>query len=211
MYTMDVLSEINNLILSQRRRQTLYYLGIDARSIGCLLHRYRIVFIHTCKLHNEFGIEEDALNWFRSCYKWDIGRVTQFTQFKSVESHRALCWVHECVRCTLVSFHTSYRHRWQHRYEDDTKIYIQFEENNKARSEAIAKLENCISDTCLWMKANASKLNEAKTECIIFSLSKDPVHMTLVARTRYCQDTKCLVGQKNYIGSENLQYKYEEN
>ena len=34
------------------------------------------------------------------------------------------------------------------------------------------------------MKANAIKLNEDKTECIIFSTDKDPVYMTLLTGTQ---------------------------
>ena len=81
--------------------------------------------------------------------------------------------------------HIILRHGLQHhRYSEDTQIYIQYENNVEARSEAMAKLENCISLICIWMKANAIKLNEDKTECIIFSTDKDPVYMTLLSGTK---------------------------
>ena len=89
------------------------------------------------------------------------------------------------------------RHELQHHsYADDTQIYVQCENNAEARSEAMAKLEHCISDICIWMKANALKLNEDKTECIIFSTGKDPVYMTLLAGTQTVksQDTVKVLG-----------------
>ena len=60
----------------------------------------------------------------------------------------------------------------------------------------MAKLEHCISDICTWMKANALKLNEDKTECIIFSTGKDSVYMTLLAGTQTVksQDTVKVLG-----------------
>ena len=93
--------------------------------------------------------------------------------------------------------HIILRHGLQHHsYADDTQIYIQCENNAEARSEAMAKLEHCISDICIWMKANALKLNEDKTECIIFSTDKDPVYMTLQAGTQTVksQDTVKVLG-----------------
>ena len=46
------------------------------------------------------------------------------------------------------------------------------------------------------MKANALKLNEDITECIIFSMGKDPVYMTLLAerQTVKSQDTVKVLG-----------------
>ena len=35
-----------------------------------------------------------------------------------------------------------------------------------------------------WMKANAIKLNEDKTECILLSTGKGPAYMTLLAGTQ---------------------------
>ena len=49
------------------------------------------------------------------------------------------------------------------------------------KAEAAAKIENCISEICIWMKANALETNEEKTEYIIFSKNKDEAHMTLLA------------------------------
>ena len=66
-----------------------------------------------------------------------------------------------------------------HSYADDTQVYVRCEDNENARSAAIAKLQTYISDICEWMRANVLKLNETKTECIVFSRNKDPTSITV--------------------------------
>ena len=68
-----------------------------------------------------------------------------------------------------------------HSYADDTQIYIHSEDNPEARREATDKLQRCIADICEWMEMNALKLNEEKTEYIIFSRNKTPVHDAIKA------------------------------
>ena len=83
-----------------------------------------------------------------------------------------------------------------HSYADDTQIYTHCMVNEEARSEAAAKIENCISEICTWMKANALKINEEKTECIIFSKNTDEALMTLLAGTQVVksQETVKILG-----------------
>ena len=71
-----------------------------------------------------------------------------------------------------------------HSYADDTQVYVRCEDNEDARSAAIVKLQTCISDICEWMRANALKLNETKTECIVFSRNKDPTSITVTVGTQ---------------------------
>ena len=42
-------------------------------------------------------------------------------------------------------------------------------DNNASLRHAVHQLENCIFDICDWMRRNALKLNEDKTEFVIFS------------------------------------------
>ena len=156
------------------------------------------VFLH--KLYNEFGIEDEALNWFRSYLDNRKHRVS--INGISSDSHKLKCGVPQSsvlgarmyTMYTRQLSHIILRHGLQHHsYADDTQIYIQCENNAEARSEAMAKLEHCISDICIWMKANALKLNEDKTECIIFSMGKDPVFLA-GTQTVKSQDTVKVLG-----------------
>ena len=56
-----------------------------------------------------------------------------------------------------------------HCYADDTQIYIQCANNTTAVQEAITRIQDCITDVSKWMGRNALKINEDKTEFIIFS------------------------------------------
>ena len=81
-------------------------------------------------------------------------------------------------------------------------------DNEEARSKVATKIENCISEICTWMKANALKINEEKTECMIFRKNTDEAHMTLLAGTQVVKsqetvkilgvtlDTKMSLGQQ---------------
>ena len=71
-----------------------------------------------------------------------------------------------------------------HSYTDDTQVYVRCEDIEDTRSPAIVKLQTCISDICEWMRANALKLNEIKTECIVFSRNKDPTSITVTVGTQ---------------------------
>ena len=85
-----------------------------------------------------------------------------------------------------------------HSYADDTQIYIYSEDNPEAHREATDKLHLCIADICEWMEMIVLKLNEEKTEYIIFSRNKTPVHDAIKAGNkvaacspRHSQDTRC--------------------
>ena len=60
-----------------------------------------------------------------------------------------------------------------HSYADDTQLYIQCDNNEESVRCAISHLEQCISEICEWMKQNSLKINQDKTEYIIFSSKPD--------------------------------------
>ena len=53
-----------------------------------------------------------------------------------------------------------------HIYADDTQLYISFK--SKEPLESLEKLNTCISDIRVWMIKKKLKINDAKTEFIIF-------------------------------------------
>ena len=52
-----------------------------------------------------------------------------------------------------------------HSYADDTQVYLHCDINVASLRHAVNQLENCIFYICDWMRRNALKLNEDKTEC----------------------------------------------
>ena len=56
-----------------------------------------------------------------------------------------------------------------HLYANDQQVYLSFKPANKnAQSQCMTKLQNCIEDIQTWMSFNFLKLNEDKTEYIMF-------------------------------------------
>ena len=53
-----------------------------------------------------------------------------------------------------------------HVYADDTQLYISFK--CKQPLEAISKVNSCLSDIRRWMITNKLKINDSKTEFIVF-------------------------------------------
>ena len=61
-----------------------------------------------------------------------------------------------------------------HCYADDTQIYFTIKDVNHW-TDYSEKLENCISEIRSWMRKNMLKLNEDKTEFIVFSPKHRPL------------------------------------
>ena len=60
-----------------------------------------------------------------------------------------------------------------HSYADNTQIYLQCDNTDDAIKETINRLERCIADVSVWMKKNSLKINENKTEFIIFHRNQE--------------------------------------
>ena len=60
-----------------------------------------------------------------------------------------------------------------HSYVDDTQVYLHCDNNVASLMHAVHQLENCIFDICDWMRRNALKHNEDKTEFVIFSTNNN--------------------------------------
>ena len=143
------------------------------------------------------------MQWFRS-YLLDRNQIVSVQGRKS-NIHHLQCGVPQ--RSVLgARMYTMYTRQLSdvikkhdvihHSYADDTQIYIHSEDNPEARKEATDKLQRCIADICEWMEMNALKLNEEKTEYIIFSRNKTPVHDAIKAGNNdaAAQDTVKILG-----------------
>ena len=62
------------------------------------------------------------------------------------------------------------RHPIQYRtYADDIQLYMKCHSDDNSINQAIIQLQNCIADITAWMPNNTLKINEDKTEFIIFN------------------------------------------
>ena len=60
------------------------------------------------------------------------------------------------------------KHRVEyHSYADDTQVYLHYDHDVTSLRHTVHQLDNCIFDICDWMRRNALKLNEDKTEFVI--------------------------------------------
>ena len=55
-----------------------------------------------------------------------------------------------------------------HFYADDTQIYITVKPHQEDIDAAVESIEQCVTEIRIWMKTNYLKLNDSKTEVIVF-------------------------------------------
>ena len=129
------------------------------------------------RLNSKFVICGKALQWFKSY----LSCRSQYVSINGCSSnvHSVNCGVPQgsvlgpllyllytspladILRCHGMNFHF---------YADDTQLFMPFSCNdNCSVSEAVKKMESCLSELNDWMVANKLKLNKDKTKLLIFS------------------------------------------
>ena len=71
-----------------------------------------------------------------------------------------------CIQLLSLGAILRYHGIGYHIYVDDTKLHLSFKCDNP--SITLSKLNNCISDIRVWMIKNKLKINDSKTEFIVF-------------------------------------------
>ena len=71
-----------------------------------------------------------------------------------------------CLHLLPLSAILRYHNIGYHVYADDTQLYVSFK--CKQPLEAISKLNSCLADIRRWMITNKLKINDSKTEFIVF-------------------------------------------
>ena len=62
------------------------------------------------------------------------------------------------------------RHRLSHHsYADDTQLYMAMDYSNNNWWDGLARIQLCVSEIREWMNQNMLKLNDDKTELIVFT------------------------------------------
>ncbi|XP_071944670.1 uncharacterized protein [Antedon mediterranea] len=127
------------------------------------------------RLSTYIGIEGNALDWCRSyleklpqhvCIGDAISKAS-FLNF-SVPQGSVLgpqwftIYLHQ-IRDIISKYDLCY-----HVYADDTQIYISFKPTMKHSDISLELLQHCIYELRVWMKNNFLKLNDEKTEFVLF-------------------------------------------
>ncbi|HBK70682.1 MAG TPA: hypothetical protein DDZ39_03320, partial [Flavobacteriaceae bacterium] len=135
---------------------------------------------HTFLLNDlrSIGISEDSMKWFDSY----ISKRTQVVVVNDILSRKNVvnCGVPQGSILGPILFliyidavknifnKSDYKY---HIYADDIQIYIEFESDES--QVVIKKLESFINQVIIWMKKKHLKINEKKTECIVFGSKRN--------------------------------------
>ena len=89
----------------------------------------------------------------------------------ALESHRVLFWVRRFIACTTkpVSDIIQRHGLSHHSYADDTQLYMTMDHSNNNWRDGLARIQLCVSEIREWMNQNMLKLNDDKTELIVFT------------------------------------------
>ena len=127
------------------------------------------------RLNSLYDISGDALDWFKSYLSNRVQRVIigdTISECKelnfevpqgSVLGLKIYCMYTKPISDIIGGHGLSY-----HSYADDTQLYIAIEHSANLHSELL-RMERCVADIRNWMRHNMLKLNDDKTELIVFA------------------------------------------
>ena len=136
-------------------------------------------YILLSRLCNVYGITGNALDWFRSYLTGSIQRVVMEDSV-SVDQELDFGVPHGSVlgpriycRYTKPVSDIIQRHGLSHHsYADDRmymQLYMTMDHSNYDWRDGLARIELCVSEIREWMNQNMLKLNDDKTELIVFA------------------------------------------
>ena len=125
---------------------------------------------------NVYGITDDILDWFRSYLTGRIPRVVikdavsgDQEQGFGVPQGSVLGPKIYCMY-TKPGSDIIQRHGLSHHsYADDTQLYMTMDHSYNNWRDGLARIQLCVSEIREWMNHNMLKLNDDKTELIVFT------------------------------------------
>ena len=127
-------------------------------------------------LCNVYGITDNALDWFRS---YLTGRIQRVVIEDSVSVDQELdfgvpqgsvlgpriYYMYTKLVCDIIQRHGLSHHS----YADDMQLYMTMDRFNNDWWDGLSRIELCVSEIREWMNQNRLKLNDDKTELIVFT------------------------------------------
>ena len=161
------------------------------------------------RLCNVYGITGDALDWFMSLFTWRVQHVV-IEDSVSVDQEIGfgvpqMLWVRRFIACTpyqstpytiqvsQVSIPVSAIIQWHglshHSYADDTPLYMTIEHSNNNWWDGLTHIQLCVSEIKEKITQNMLKLNDDKTDLIVFYFNTPKLKKTLSLTTAATQQT----------------------
>ena len=124
------------------------------------------------RLSTSYGLRDNVLTWFRSY----LTSHKQYVQAVGCESSLGgpqgsvlgllLYLVYTSAIAKIIKHHGLQFHL----YADDSQLYVSFKtDSNQELLTAKSKVELCVRDIDTWMVHNGLKLNQDKSELLVFS------------------------------------------
>ena len=169
--------------IDQKKQVVLIMLDLSA-AFDTVDHH---ILLH--RLQHRFGLQEDALKWVDSYLKerYQVVKVGRDTSSSTMMQ----CGVPQgsVLGPVLFSLYISPLYDIirqcgieTHQYADDCQLYIELQtDDDDCVRDAKSQLEECITKIADWMSANKLKLNDGKTEAIVFSSSSMQIPLSLNA------------------------------
>ena len=151
-------------------KTTLIYIFLNPFITGTDLFQQIII----SRLQYHLGIHDIALDWCKSyllnrpqhvCIGNAISRpVLDYSVPQcSVLGPQLFTVYTSPVRDIILKYNLN-----DHVYADDTQLYITFKSSQEPADSCITTLEKCIQEIRSWMRRNFLKLNDEKTEFLLF-------------------------------------------
>ena len=167
---------VNDVLLALDEGKATLLIMLDVSAAFDVVDHERLLDRH----NKYFGITEKALDWMSSYLKdrkQSVKIESKQSEIQNVESGFPQGSVlggtkyimYESPLANLLDSHDVEHHY----YADDGSVYTSFMlQNQNEVQNAIIKLELCLSDVYSWMTANMLKMNDDKTEVILFAPKK---------------------------------------
>ena len=169
----------NDILLALDQRKCVYLVLLDlSAAFDTIDHN---VFL--ARLENENGVTGEALKWMSSylsdrkqCIKID-STLSDNRDISFGFPQGSLIGPFGFKIYTKPLTEIAHKHNINiHLYADDTQLYTSFDPQNS--EDAMNRLEACIEEIRVWMTQNFLKLNDKKTEFIIFGTEIDVAKVT---------------------------------